>query len=102
MEDSFIRKATETASGKPGNHYTFLSGNALGLPFPDHTFDRVVSQTFLTAVPDYEQAAAEMFRVCSPGGLIASVLPADVQHPLYTPGVWPFFFALKLSQDIGL
>ncbi len=99
MEDDFICKATETASGKPGNHYVFLSGNALNLPFPDNTFDRVVSQTFLTAVPDYERAASEMLRVCSPGGLIASVLPADIRQPLYTPGVWPFFFAWKKRYD---
>jgi SAM-dependent methyltransferase len=46
-------------------------GDARALPFPDRTFDRVVSGLALNFVPDPMQAVHEMARVTRPGGEVA-------------------------------
>lgn len=45
--------------------------DALGLPFDDASFDRVVSGLVLNFVPDQPAAVAEMRRVLRPGGEVA-------------------------------
>ncbi|WP_200841155.1 class I SAM-dependent methyltransferase [Geminicoccus flavidas] len=46
-------------------------GDARALPFPDRTFDRVVSGLALNFVPDPVLAVHEMARVARPGGEVA-------------------------------
>jgi ubiquinone/menaquinone biosynthesis C-methylase UbiE len=46
-------------------------GDAEALPFPDASFDAVTSVFGSMFAPDHEQAAAELVRVCRPGGTIA-------------------------------
>jgi ubiquinone/menaquinone biosynthesis C-methylase UbiE len=48
-----------------------LEGDAESLPFPDASFDAVTSVFGTMFAPDHAQAAAEMLRVCRPGGTIA-------------------------------
>jgi SAM-dependent methyltransferase len=48
-----------------------LEGDAEALPFPDASFDAVTSVFGSMFAPDHEQAAAELLRVCRPGGTIA-------------------------------
>ena len=48
-----------------------LEGDAESLPFPDASFDAVTSVFGSMFAPDHEQAAAEILRVCRPGGTIA-------------------------------
>jgi ubiquinone/menaquinone biosynthesis C-methylase UbiE len=48
----------------------FLEADAEALPFPDGSFDVVVSTFGVMFTPDQERAAAEMLRVCRPGGKI--------------------------------
>jgi ubiquinone/menaquinone biosynthesis C-methylase UbiE len=43
-------------------------GDAQALPFPDESFDTVTCTLGFCTIPDYRQAAAEAFRVLSPGG----------------------------------
>jgi SAM-dependent methyltransferase len=45
-------------------------GNAEDLPFPDGGFDAVVSVFGVIFAPDHVRAAAEMVRVCAPGGTV--------------------------------
>jgi SAM-dependent methyltransferase len=49
----------------------FVEGDAEDLPFPDAAFDAVTSVVGVMFAPDQERAAAELLRVCRPGGLIA-------------------------------
>ena len=51
----------------------FLEGDAESLPFPDDSFDAVTSVLGSMFAPDHDQAAAELLRVCKPGGTIALV-----------------------------
>ena len=49
---------------------TFLPADAEALPCPDATFDAVLSTFGVMFTPDQDRAAAEMLRVCRPGGRI--------------------------------
>lgn len=48
----------------------FREGDAEDIPFPDASFDVVLSTVGVMFAPDQEQAASEMIRVCRPGGRI--------------------------------
>lgn len=48
----------------------FQEADAEKLPFPDASFDAVVSTFGVMFTADHERAAAEMLRVCRPGGRI--------------------------------
>jgi ubiquinone/menaquinone biosynthesis C-methylase UbiE len=49
---------------------TFQEADAEALPFPDASFDVVVSTFGVMFTPDQDRAAAEMLRVCKPDGQI--------------------------------
>jgi ubiquinone/menaquinone biosynthesis C-methylase UbiE len=49
---------------------TFLEADAEALPFEDDSFDVVLSTFGVMFTPDQQRAAAEMVRVCRPGGRI--------------------------------
>jgi demethylmenaquinone methyltransferase / 2-methoxy-6-polyprenyl-1,4-benzoquinol methylase len=51
------------------NQVTLVHGNAMELPFPDHSFDYVTIGFGLRNVPDYLQVLKEMNRVLKPGGI---------------------------------
>ncbi|WP_096188624.1 demethylmenaquinone methyltransferase [Evansella halocellulosilytica] len=51
-------------------HVKLVHGNAMELPFEDHTFDYVTIGFGLRNVPDYRKALLEMKRVVKPGGLV--------------------------------
>jgi SAM-dependent methyltransferase len=48
----------------------FVEGDAEALPFPDASFDVVLSTFGVMFAPDQERAARELLRVCRPGGTI--------------------------------
>jgi ubiquinone/menaquinone biosynthesis C-methylase UbiE len=50
---------------------TFDEADAEALPYPDASFDAVLSTFGVMFTADHERAAAELVRVCRPGGVIA-------------------------------
>lgn len=54
-----------------GFDVNFVEGDAEALPFEDGWFDAVISCVGVMFTPDQERAAAEILRVCRPGGTIA-------------------------------
>ena len=54
-----------------GLEVELLEGDAESLPFPDASFDAVVSVFGSMFAPDHARAAAELLRVCRPGGTVA-------------------------------
>ena len=56
-------------------HSAAVQGDALHLPFPDATFDRVICSEVLEHIPDDLGAMAELARVLKPGGTMAITVP---------------------------
>lgn len=59
-----------------GGSGAVANGDAVALPFPDATFDRIIAAEVLEHIPDDEGAIAELARVLKPGGTIAVTVPA--------------------------
>jgi len=68
---------------------TFQQGNALALPFPDHSFDVVWAENSLMNIEDKEGLYAGIYRVLRTGGRFAfqEVMAGPVQ-PLHFPVHW--------------
>jgi SAM-dependent methyltransferase len=60
-----------------GVEVAWVEGDAEALPFEDASFDRVLSSFGVMFAPRHEVAAAELARVCAPGGMVvlASWMP---------------------------
>jgi SAM-dependent methyltransferase len=56
-----------------GLEATFQEADAEDLPFPDASFDVVLSTCGAMFAPDQQRTAAELLRVCRPGGRIGMV-----------------------------
>jgi len=56
-------------------HTAAVQGDALHLPFPDATFDRVICSEVLEHIPDDVAAMSELARVLRPGGTMAITVP---------------------------
>ncbi len=78
----------------------FVEGDAEQLPVEDASFDVVISVFGSMFAPDQEQAAAELLRVCKPGGRIGmanwtptgftgQMFATTVKHAPPPPGVLP-------------
>ena len=63
-----------------GSQIDLVEGDAQAMPFPDASFDTVTSVFGVMFAPDQARAAAELLRVCRPGGTIALAN--------WTPGSW--------------
>lgn len=79
------RNAAELACARerlPG--VALHEGDARDLPFPDGSFDGVLSHMALMLIPDGDRVAAEIRRVCQPGGTVAGVVGdgLDRENPL--------------------
>jgi ubiquinone/menaquinone biosynthesis C-methylase UbiE len=54
-----------------GAEVEWVQGDAEALPFPDQSFDRVLSAFGIQFAPRHEITTRELVRVCRPGGAIA-------------------------------
>ncbi|MGC9539676.1 class I SAM-dependent methyltransferase [Streptomyces sp. UG1] len=70
----------------------FVVGDAAELPFPADSFDAVLSTFGVMFAPDAHRTAAELVRVCRPGGIVAvaSWTPTGrwAGSPRPSPGTW--------------
>jgi ubiquinone/menaquinone biosynthesis C-methylase UbiE len=64
LESGRIRAKTEHLE------LDFVEGDAENLPFPSASFDAVLSIYGAMFAPDHQKTAAELVRVCRPGGVI--------------------------------
>jgi SAM-dependent methyltransferase len=69
---ALLERARQRAAAE-GLEATFQEADAEDLPFPDASFDVVLSTCGAMFAPDQEQTAAELLRVCRPGGRIGMV-----------------------------
>lgn len=65
---------------KNGNRINLLYGEALHLPFPDESVDKVVCSEVLEHIPDEEGCLREINRVLKPGGELAVSVPTYISE----------------------
>ncbi|HZK18856.1 MAG TPA: class I SAM-dependent methyltransferase [Clostridia bacterium] len=70
----------------------FIEADAMNLPFPDESFDLVLSVTALEFVPDLPRALKEAFRVLKKGGRL--VVGLIGRH-----GPWHSYYAEKARRN---
>jgi SAM-dependent methyltransferase len=63
-------------AGEADSMAVTTNGDALRLPFPDDTFDRIIASEVLEHVSDDQVALDEIFRVLKPGGTLAATVPS--------------------------
>jgi SAM-dependent methyltransferase len=66
----------EMGEAPVGTSTSEVRGDAVRLPFPDGTFDRIIASEVLEHVLDDEGALDELARVLKPGGVLAATIPA--------------------------
>lgn len=87
------------ATVKYPENVSFVHGDALALPFPDHSFDASTSGFALRNVTDIPLAIREMARVVRPGGRVVCI---DVSRPTFP--ITRFFFNIyyfKVVPKLG-
>ncbi|WBH15693.1 class I SAM-dependent methyltransferase [Sphingomonas radiodurans] len=71
LSDAMLDKARARVREQKLDHVELIAvGDAEALDFPDNSFDVVVAQYVVTAVPHPERALDEFARICRPGGEI--------------------------------
>jgi MPBQ/MSBQ methyltransferase len=59
-----------------------VQGDAENLPFPDDTFDRVISAGSIEYWPDPQAGIGELYRVTKPGGWVTVIGPVKPSNPV--------------------
>lgn len=86
MTDEMLEKAWANARTGGYTNVSFVKGEIESMPFPDKSFDFVISNCVLNLVPDKARAYQEILRVLKPGGFFAVAdiavrgeMPTDVR-----------------------
>lgn len=88
VEEVFLERARKEAAAE-GLAIDFVQGDAMSLPFPDGSFDIVVSHTFLSSAQEPGKVFAEMKRVLVPGGCIGSITAMNFLPSVIYEGAYP-------------
>jgi ubiquinone/menaquinone biosynthesis C-methylase UbiE len=67
---SLLERSQQRAAAE-GLSYETIEGDAENMPFPDASFDSVISVVGVMFAPDHQRAANELLRVVRPGATIA-------------------------------
>src|SRR5688500_202672 len=71
-----LKQVRDITGADPDVYVTTANCDALRLPFPDGTFDRIIASEVMEHIPDDGDAARELTRVLRPGGTIAITVPS--------------------------
>lgn len=102
--ENMLIKAQDNINKTPyGQRIKLMQGNALHLPFADHSFDCVTIGFGLRNVSDIQGALSEMSRVVKPGGTVLSVELSKPGAPILKQLYYLYFeHLLPLLGNLGL
>jgi ubiquinone/menaquinone biosynthesis C-methylase UbiE len=82
MTDEQLEKAEQLRSGSHFDNVSFVKSYIETLPFPDKSFDAVISNGVINLIPDKAKAFAELSRVLKPGGrMVIADIVTEKQLP---------------------
>jgi arsenite methyltransferase len=85
MTPEMLAKARSTATAMGFANVEFVEGEAERLPFPDASFDVVISNGVIDLIPDKDAVFAELHRVLTPGGRM-QIADVTIQNPVSEEG----------------
>jgi SAM-dependent methyltransferase len=85
MTTAMLAKARAAATELGVTNVQFVEGEAEQLPFPDESFDVVISNGVIDLIPDKDAVFAELHRVLVPGGRM-QIADVTIQNPVSAEG----------------
>ena len=85
MTPAMLTKARAAAAEMGATNVEFVESEAEQLPFPDESFDVVISNGVIDLIPDKDAVFAELHRVLVPGGRL-QIADVTIQNPVSAEG----------------
>ena len=85
MTTPMLAKARAAAAEMGMTNVEFVEGEAEQLPFPDESFDVVISNGVIDLIPDKDAVFSELHRVLVPGGRM-QIADVTIQNPVSVEG----------------